>query len=806
MANSTASLEINLRPIRTGYLVNPGDRQVISEVARIASCQWGGIACPMIPVMEALPPAWCAAGRRNPEPNELTRGMLRYFEPDLLVETCKGQLNRVDPNVGNRYERHPNLNHGVFEQLNGAANTLRNVGVTMDHVYAFLHRKEFQFERRTPRTLLRFEAGDEIGQAFFEAAYGMFPNRPDFAGVEEEYERVFDARSVPPDVESWMVMERQEAMCPFDVTLHGTQRFFERSWEETIFVFDPLSGPDIVDFWNIRLFRRGVVPVNVHWLAGSRNLIVDLIRRKHRPLPNNAYGVMIHTTIQLGRSLDPAVIEVLRLSEAELPVGSYAIKTWYDPIWQLDEPDLVMRPRPSPLSAERREVEIPLDDRWAARVPHIAPTYLRQTRGDGPGWVNTISPKFYGFNNDRADAMPSAAVDRNRDYPPSSELMDQRPTREGWLSLHSYDQDGQSIRLPFMRNVVTPWLAGQGILAAPSDAGRVADSMLASLGGLNRCRVFGHEEVLRQFDRMAHSRREIGVGEVEEIPFRTATVDQLQPMLRAIGTRWGRPATLQSFVDVGALRLGLSVQCDHCRKWNWYDLDEVATKVTCERCLSVFPFPQGQLPPRTAWRYRVVGPYAVPNLAGGAYTCLLTLNFLREAFGISPAMTFTTALDLTRDGEKLETDIFVWHDRDLGGRRLAGPNLLVGECKGFAEDAFKQADVDRLRRLGEWLPGTYLLAACLKSVLSDGEKKRLADLCRWGWARPRTDGKSPSPVIVITGADLFDPDGMERNLGRMPDPGNTAKTGPWSLLEFAAATQKGYLQLSDEAMIEMRYG
>lgn len=125
---------------------------------------------------------------------------------------------------------------------------------------------------------------------------------------------------------------------------------------------------------------------------------------------------------------------------------------------------------------------------------------------------------------------------------------------------------------------------------------------------------------------------------------------------------------------------------------------------------------------------------------------------------------------------------------------------------GFAEDAFKQADVDRLRRLSEWLPGTYLIAACLKSMLSDGEKKRLADLCQWGWARPRTDGNSASPLIVITGADLFDPDGMERKLGMMPDSGNTAKTGPWSLLEFAIATQKGYLQLSDEAMIEMRYG
>lgn len=805
MTINTATLEINLRPIRFGFLVNPVDRQALSEVARVAACQWGGIACPMIPVMDALPPAWCELNRPNPDPNELTRGLLRYFEPDLLVETCAGQLDRVDPNAGDRYERHPDLGHGAFAQAKGAKCTMRDVGVTMDHVYAYLHQKEFQFERRTPRRLLRFEGGDEVGQAFFEVAYGLFPNRPDLAGVEETYERAFDAQSAPPDVETWKVMERQEAMCPFDVTLHGTERSFQRSWDETIFIFDPLSGPDIIDYWNLRLFRQDVVPVNAHWLEGSRDLVVDLIRRKHRPL--NAHGVMTHTTIHLGRSLDPATIEVLRLSEAGLPDRSYAIKTWYDPIWQLDDPGrLFSRPEPSHLSAERRDVEVPLDDRWAVRVPHIAPPYLRQTRSLNAGWVNTISHRFYGSNDDRADAMPSAAVGRSRAYPPQSEMMDQRPTREGWLTFHSYNQGGHSIRLPFMRNVVKAWLTAQGIEAAPSDAGRVAHSMLATLGGLNQSRIIGHEAVLRQFDRMAHSRREIGDGEVEDVPFRTATIDQLLPMLRAIGARWGRAATLQPFVDIGALRLGLSVQCDHCGKWNWYDLDQVGAQVTCERCLSVFSFPQGQLPPRTAWRYRVVGPYAVPNLAAGSYTCLLTLNFLRQAFGMAPAMTFTTALDLTRDGERLETDLFAWHDRDIGGRRLAGPNLLVGECKGFAEDAFKQADVDRLRRLGEWLPGAYLIAACLKSVLSDEEKGRLTDLCQWGWARPRTDGNPASPVIVITGADLFDPDGMERRLERMPDPGDTAKTGPWSLLEFAAATQKGYLDLSDDDITEMRYG
>ena len=62
--------------------------------------------------------------------------------------------------------------------------TMQDVGVTMDHVYAHLHRQEFQFERRTPQSFLKFEGGDDVGQAFFEATYGMFPDRADLAGID----------------------------------------------------------------------------------------------------------------------------------------------------------------------------------------------------------------------------------------------------------------------------------------------------------------------------------------------------------------------------------------------------------------------------------------------------------------------------------------------------------------------------------------------------------------------------------------------------------------------------------------------
>ena len=49
-------------------------------------------------------------------------------------------------------------------------------------------------------------------------------------------------------------------------------------------------------------------------------------------LRNNIHGTMIHTTIQLGRSLDPAIVGALRLSERALKTSRTTIQALYEAI------------------------------------------------------------------------------------------------------------------------------------------------------------------------------------------------------------------------------------------------------------------------------------------------------------------------------------------------------------------------------------------------------------------------------------------------------------------------------------------
>jgi hypothetical protein len=116
--------------------------------------------------------------------------------------------------------------------------------------------------------------------------------------------------------------------------------------------------------------------------------------------------------------------------------------------------------------------------------------------------------------------------------------------------------------------------------------------------------------------------------------------------------------------------------------------------------------------------------------------------------------THTTSLDLEVGSEKLETDFFAWHNKHAFTRNARDPALLLGECKSFGTEVFKAADITRLRRIGELLPGAFLVAATLKTSLSREEVAGLRALSRWGW-RQGTADRQPTRVIVLTGTELF---------------------------------------------------
>jgi hypothetical protein len=786
-------------------LVDPRNSGILSQVMRLATSMWGGQMCPIIPVMKRLPRRWQKETLKR-TPAEVMQGYLRFFEPDVLVQTAPDQFSMLGVNEDRSFgkRRFHSLDEVVQKEPGLKADL--NVGVNMYYRYWHLFKTEFQFAKRMKPRIVYFKEGGRAETAFFEAAFGCFPRDKDLDYLPPNYKEALDAEEVEPSTEAWLEIVKGGAGYPLYYTVRDMDLQVGERADPSIFIFDPLNPGDLIDFWNFRLFTRDVMPVNSRWLAQSRDCIVECIRRDYRPLPTNRHGVMINTAIHVARSLNlEATVASLNFEEFRLPNHSYTIRGWYPDIWQeRDDEDRISRPVAAVLSVKEREIQIipSGQQRITIQYPVQAPDFDAGRMGNGPKWINTITVRQYASNPEIALALPSAGFESKANYPAVGPG-DQFVSREGFVTFHHYAHDDSYLELPSPGQAIKSWLAADGIEAKPSDAGRVAEQVIASVGGLNGSHIFRELDVVVLLDKMARSRKVWSDGSSEEYEDRTAPVQRWLQILNPIQKKlYGRWRTLDRFVEDGILQLGLSVRCPFCTQKNWYSLDEVGSHVRCSRCVKEFPYPQGQSN-ATPWEYRVVGPFATPHFARGGYSVALTLRFLDDGFSSMNGFTYSTGLELRRDGQAVETDFFAWHNQQGFGRAPKNPITLVGECKSLGSDSFKKHDIERLKTLSALIPGTYLVASTMKDILSAGEMKRLRALAKWGWNQPR-----PSPLIVLTGLELFGDGPFSHTweiAGGRPAEAIERYRYIFDFPTLAAASQEVHLGMEPEEVADMRY-
>lgn len=104
---SSISAEVRLRPTRIGFLVDPTDAAMVRLCMNLCACLWGGVYNPIIPVCRKIPEAWTSGLYRDMTGDELAKGYIRFFEPDVFVEASHGLaaglgIKEVDPRLGRK--------------------------------------------------------------------------------------------------------------------------------------------------------------------------------------------------------------------------------------------------------------------------------------------------------------------------------------------------------------------------------------------------------------------------------------------------------------------------------------------------------------------------------------------------------------------------------------------------------------------------------------------------------------------------------------------------------------------------------
>jgi hypothetical protein len=662
---------------------------------------------------------------------ELAQGYIKFFEPDVFIEMEPGladQIGLESRSLG--FGESSVLPASIFS-TGRTDHQSDGFGITVSAIYRKLYERDFRFVTRDGD---RVTSIDNTGQdgAFLDATFGGFPSNGWLQSTADHYVKAFAPLAINADAVGFETIIKKRLGFPLSFTLEGLKLDYGRSGRDnpTIFVPDPDSPYDLIDLWNLRLFHSDVLPVSARWFVDNNSLVSEFITYNYRPLPRNQNGVMIMPTLQFGRSIGKERAEQM-VAEAKLSLPAdcrWLFKLWYDSIWRNFPDDRVSVPEPILISAATVDHEVTLssDKHAPIRIPDLAPDFASEYGYNAARWVNVVNLDRYGDIDRTALVLPpefDGVEFRLRSGDPAF------IGREGFVLPQRHKKSLNFLQLPDSTTAITTWLKGSGIAASVSDAGRIAEQVLRALGGTRGATLLADKSTLQLLDRMAKSVRRHKDGTIEEFEDRAAPVSKWKEIIgKRQSNSFYRWVTLDAFVKSNVFKLGLSLTCPHCLKKNWTGIDILQSTLACARCLNKFDFPQGTLDfEHTPWQYRVVGPFSVPDYAGGAYATVLTLRTLATLLsGGDVELTYSSGLDLVGDGlPKMEVDFLGWYRR----RRIFGrqdlPDLFFGEAKSFGSECFKKVDIDRMTHLATKFPDAFIIFAALKESLSDNERSMI---------------------------------------------------------------------------------
>jgi hypothetical protein len=748
-----------LRPTRIGFLVRPSQQNLsqVREIIRTSTCLWGGIFNPIIPVCTALPAAWREKHFRAISGRGLAEAYIRFFEPDVFVETEAGLAKEAG--IADTKDSFSERVVSLKQFLRGEDKRRRSdfvFGLSAIDIYEDLYQEEFKFASRKPRKVAVFQDADP----YCEAVFGDFPHTKRLRYLRKAYVDVCEPQVFPATPATCLKLIKDgHFFTPLRAGLYKIDVNFENRDDPTIFVFDPTKTVDLIDFWNLRQFRSNVLPINIHWLGQFADMARKVVTNNHRPLPGNKHGVMIDTTLEFGRSISKATKDAVTAAHFKnLPAGSLSLKDWYDPIWRTDWRGGGIQPRRAKLVADKVEIEEAVDERQPTlRFPSPEPRFASKYSfaNNRARWVNII--KFSDYIGSPSFALTFPPNFKGEEFPKLDFGEVSLATREGIVLFRQFKLRSASLRLLSQQNAVIEWLKSRGVDAKPSSSGRNAEQVLRSVRGARGASLLADEGTIRLLDKMAKTIQREPDGATAQYPDRTASIAEWKEVLgrRSKSSLFSR-AKLDDFTKNNVMRVGLSLSCPNCAKENWYSLSDVDYDVTCERCLNRFSFPQtGMKYNEGDWRYRVLGPFSVPEYADGAYATVLTLRLFSNTLNVSHTpTTFATGLDIVHGTSKFEIDFAGWYSEGTKFWVDPSPVVVFGEAKSFGADVFKERDVQRLKSIAEVIPGSYVVLSAMKKQLSDGEKSRIRKLAEWGRV-PQKNGEPRAMVIVLTGTELF---------------------------------------------------
>jgi hypothetical protein len=723
---SIGTISVRVRPLRIAFLVDPQDRRGVRSAIEMSTMQWGGAYNLLIPFYRRTPRLWAShRGVRLPHAEDILHGYLEGFDPDIVVP------------VGACAERAFSAGHRDViktEELLGDDPRSPSFGVGLFEVLDSFIEAELKFVRSDRLRLVFPKVPSALG-LFFASVVGAFPS--DVEPFLEPYLKEVPGTERPTATADSLA----ELLAPYNLFPRrlSSWKLEQPMFDPQLFICDARSSQDVIDYWNLRASGRYVIPVPVQAMesASMKTLARDFINENYQPRRNHPEWFH-RATVQKSRTVNEDVVRLFCTS-LELTRGQankepkFVLRTWHPRIWdewaRRNTDEGFSRP-----FSEQIDTAIPDGQPRMELRAHEPRFNWRKEYNGKPRFANDFSFRFIGAKEPMAEVLPSGSRELSTAIGRSG-YHNWRFSETGPVFLASMGDDLIFLDLPRAEAVMTEWLRERGWSVQLSASGRMASLLVRQLDGVVGVGLLAHRGLSELF---AALEKEGGMP-------RQAVIGRLKQTVDPARDHFHGDFYFKRLVEVGALRLGATIQCPICTRHNWYELDQLNYRVRCRFCISEFAAPVHS-PNQMQWTYRAHGPFT-STAAQGAFTVLLVVKFLAGTYdrGVTPLFSYTAK----KGSNVLETDLTCLYRASPW--RTGKTDVVHAECKSANE--FEKRDFDRMKFLSDEFPGCVLVFATLRESLSAPEISQLRSLVLWN-RRRRLSRKTYSNIVVLTGVEL----------------------------------------------------
>ena len=743
-------VQINTRPIRHAFLVDPTDVDSLQRVIEVNTFLWGGKFNAIIPVWEKGPENWYDCGAITPQ--DIVSGYLHNFDPDCVVpmEECSNS----DLNLGNR----DIIDHfSIFfaaAQVNGTAGYGISIFETLPQ---FIKNNEFEFEIiGTPLEISMPRFGDP-SYPLLSSLFGTLPENITEI-LEQKFQNYFRVESIDISASNYAEYIRDQTDHSLDYLFTGqapSRRAylmgintlgFSRisSGGSVIFFFDAESPIDIIDYWNLRATGKRVyaIPKQFAQEESIKRFVLNLIGRNAASPDAESNSVALIRFIEFYHR----VIKSSSVSDEEF-FGFFneffnsnehiQFQGDYPPMWGKLPVDDTLSMRSFCAGTAYHDIfDIPSND--GVIVKTLAPDIKTQSSSTHtPRFANEIYVRVYNDKLITTSVLPAGFNDLSLVFGSDTNV---RASKNSLVRLVYEPEHPYQMWSPSSEAVFQSWMKSHGWEIEISNAGHIITQIIRRLG-IQFSQVFAIKGIIGLLDEMNNGKsllQENLWGKIDRILQERGNDSE--------NLEYDTARILKDLVDANVLQPGMKMACPNCRQKSWFSIDDAGYMLKCPECFGTFDFPFNP-GTKIKWAYRTIGVFDSPNKSEGTYTGLLLLRFFshRQMLGgaITPLMSFNLRKQNIADQDE---EIINRKEFDLAlFFQVFGRNnieTIFAECKTFGN--FTEKDIEKMEILGKKFPDASLTFAKL-SNLTEEEKQSLSDLVR----------RSDNQILVLTGEDLL---------------------------------------------------